>query len=575
MRYYNYRFVWMPLLLIVTLLGCKEKLPNNTGNYTDQIRLNQIGYYPKAIKRAVIVDAGNLDKFSLVDTKADKVVYSGNLTDTQNWELAGEKVQIAEFSDVTAEGEYVLYVEDLGYSYPFKIKENVLQDVFLGSIKGMYYQRVGMPLEKKYAGKWHRPMAHPDDSVPYHPSSGKSKGYISSTKGWYDAGDYNKYVVNGSFPLGQFYMLQEQYPGIIADKALNIPESGNGKSDLLDELKYEMDWLLTMQDDDGGLFHKLTTKSFEGMVMPNKATSQRYIVGKGTAATLDFAACAAQAYRIFKEVDPSYADQCLVAAKKAYSWAVENPEIEFLNPEDISTGQYGDKDFEDEWFWANAELYISTNEPLYLDTLNEGSLDFKFAKGDNWRKFMRFTGMFSLLKNKDVIPEALFETLKNGIIASADELTAKAGELDYFQPIDDFQWGSNSDVLNVAIIMAQAYRLNPKSEYLSGVQQCVDYIFGNNATGYSFVTGFGDKYPMHIHHRQSAADGVEEPVPGLLSGGPNFGKQDVINGVVYPENAAPMKSWADQEPSYASNEICLNWNAPLTYILGFLEQESK
>lgn len=575
MRYHIFQFAWIPFLLVIILFGCKENLPKNTGDYSGQIRLNQVGYYPFSVKKAVVVNGKDLKEFSLVNNETKQIVFSNNLSNAKEWKLAGEEIQIADFSSVNTPGDYSIYIEGLGYSYPFEIKENVLQDVFLGSIKGMYYQRVGMPLEKKYAGKWHRPMAHPDDSVPYHPSSGKSKGYISSTKGWYDAGDYNKYVVNGSFPLGQFYMLQEQYPGIIADKALNIPESGNGKSDLLDELKYEMDWLLTMQDDDGGLFHKLTTKSFEGMVMPNEATSQRFIVGKGTAATLDFAACAAQAYRMFKEVDPRYADQCLIAAKKAYVWAVENPEIEFLNPEDIATGQYGDKDFEDEWFWANAELYISTNAPLYLDKLNEGSLDFKFAQGDNWRKFMRFTGMFSLLKNKDVIPEALFETLKDGIIASADELTARAGELDYFQPIDDFQWGSNSDVLNAAIIMAQAYSLDPKSEYLSGVQQSVDYIFGNNATGYSFVTGFGDKCPMFIHHRQSAADGVEEPVPGLLSGGPNTGKQDANDGVVYPDSAPPMKSWADQEPSYASNEICLNWNAPLTYILGFLEQESK
>jgi len=154
-------------------------------------------------------------------------------------------------------------------------------------------------------------------------------------------------------------------------------------------------------------------------------------------------------------------------------------------------------------------------------------------------------------------------------------LVAKASKLPYFQPIDDFQWGSNSDVLNTAMIMAQAYRLEPKPIYLSSIQQAVDYIFGNNATGYSYLTGHGDKTPMFIHHRQSAADGIEEPVPGLLSGGPNSGMQDAASGVVYPSNATPMKSWADQEPSYASNEICLNWNAPLTYILGFLEQEAQ
>ncbi len=102
----------------------------------------------------------------------------------------------------------------------------------------------------------------------------------------------------------------------------------------------------------------------------------------------------------------------------------------------------------------------------------------------------------------------------------------------------------------------------------------MDYVLGNNANGFSYVTGYGHRTPMFIHHRQSSADGIPEPVPGLLVGGPNSRLQDASSGVIYPANVPPMKAWVDQEPSYASNEICLNWNAPLTYILGFLEQES-
>jgi endoglucanase len=98
----------------------------------------------------------------------------------------------------------------------------------------------------------------------------------------------------------------------------------------------------------------------------------------------------------------------------------------------------------------------------------------------------------------------------------------------------------------------------------------VDYIFGHNPLGISFLTGFGDKTPMFIHHRQSAADGIAEPVPGLLSGGPNPKQQDT-QYTTYPSMVRPMQSWVDQEPSYASNEICLNWNAPLVYVLGWLE----
>ncbi|MGB5667435.1 MAG: glycoside hydrolase family 9 protein [Maribacter sp.] len=570
-----FQLQFFSLILLISLSSCTTTILTPPTEYSDQIRINQIGYYPIAVKKAVIVNATENDKFQVIDQKNMEVVLTGNLSDTLNWELAGEKVRIADFSELQDEGNYYILIAGLGYSFPFEIRKNVLHDVLIGSVKGLYYQRMGTPLLEKHAGKWHRAMAHPDDSVLFHPSSGRNQGFLNSPGGWYDAGDYNKYVVNGSFPLGQLFLLEEQYPNSFDDKELNIPESGNGKSDYLDELKYEMDWLLTMQDDDGGMFHKLSTNNFEGMVMPIKATSQRYIIGKGTAASLDFAACAAQASRIFKTIDPDYANKCLLAAKKAYAWALLNPAVEFVNPEDISTGQYGDKNFDDEWFWANAELFVSTNETAYLDHLNWDAFSFELKPGDGWTKFMRFLGMITLLENHEAIPLELYEQLKKGMLHLADSLVEKAKNLDYFQPVDDFQWGSNSDVLNAAVIMAQAYRIEPKIKYLNGVQQAMDYILGNNAVGYSFVTGFGDKSPMFIHHRQSAADGIKEPVPGLLSGGPNSRLQDVVGGTVYPENPSPMQSWVDQEPSYASNEICLNWNAPLTYVLGFLEKESK
>lgn len=568
-------FVFLSSALLLLAVSCMDSIAPFAHEFTPNIRLNQIGYYPAALKRATVLNGVGKDEFKIVDKDKMEVIFTGKLSQTKDWKLAGETVRIADFSDIKDEGTYMIFVEGVGYSYPFEIGENVLDEAFLGSIKGLYYQRVSIPLKEEHASKWHRPMAHSDDSLLFHPSSGKTKGFLHSPGGWYDAGDYNKYVVNGSFPLGQLFLLEEQYPNTINDQELNIPESGNGISDYLDELKYEMDWLLTMQDVDGGLFHKLTAKKFEPMVMPQEATSQRYIVGKGTAATLDFSACAAQAYRIFKEMDAEYAETCLEAAKRAYTWALKNPEIEFVNPEDVSTGQYGDTNFDDEWFWADAELFISTQDSSYLDHLKTDSIDFEFRPGESWTAYMRFLGMFSLLENRETVPQDLYQRLKNGITESADRLVEKAKKLDYFQPIDDFHWGSNSDVLNAAMIMAQAYRLKNRKDYLIGVQQAMDYILGNNAIGISYLTGFGDKTPMFIHHRQSAADGVAEPVPGLLSGGPNSRLQDVVGGAVYPENPLPMKSWVDQEPSYASNEICLNWNAPMTYVLGFLEQESK
>ncbi|MGB5358021.1 MAG: glycoside hydrolase family 9 protein [Eudoraea sp.] len=560
---------------IIFLFSCKGEQPQLGNDYSADIRLNQIGYYPNAIKKAVIVDHQGSSDFSLVDAITKEVVFEGSLSDAKEWDLAGERIRVADFTSFSQAGSYHLYIKNFGLSYPFQIANHVLKPVFLGSVKALYYQRVSSALDEAHAGIWKRALGHPDDSVLYHPSSGRSSGFTSSPGGWYDAGDYNKYIVNASFPLGQLMLLQEQYPNTIADATLNIPESGNGLSDYLDELRYEINWTLSMQDEDGGLFHKLTAKNFEGMVMPDAATSQRYIVGKGTVASLDFVASSAMAYRTFLNVDPPFAEKCLEAAKRAYVWAQENPNMAYENPEDISTGEYGDKNFDDEWFWATAELFLSTSDTSYFNILEKYPVDFYFKTGESWMGYMKFLGMFSLLEHKEKLPNDYYAKLKKGILEQADFLVDKSTNLDYFQAIDDFQWGSNSDVLNAAMIVAYAYRLNRNPEYLTTVQQAMDYILGTNAVGYSFVTGFGQKSPMFIHHRQSAADGIVDPVPGLLSGGPNSRQQDTSEGVLYPENAAPMKSWVDVEGSFASNEICLNWNAPLTYILGFLENESN
>lgn len=558
-------------LAFLSLLGCEQSLPP-FDVHNPNIRINQVGYYPNGPKKAVIVGEETFSDFVIVESATSKVVHEGALSAKKNWDIAGEIVQVADFSGFSKVGEYMLYIDDLGYSYAFEIKANVLREALIGSVRGLYYQRASTELPVEYAGEWHRAAGHLDTLVKFHPSLNKV-GSLTSSKGWYDAGDYGKYVVNGAFPLGQLLLLHEQYGEQFNDGDLNIPESGNGRSDYLDELKYEMDWLLTMQDVDGGVFFKLTTERFGGMVLPQQATSERFVIGKGTSSSLDFAAVAAKFSRVSSSTDEAYAKRCLDAAERAWDWAVEHPSIAFKNPEGVATGEYGDTNFSQEFYWAAAELYVSTGKSMYLNYVFQSDIDFTFSPGDSWANFMHFLGAFVVIEHVD--QQELVNSLKSKILSSADALVAKSTANDYYQAIDDFHWGSNSDVMNAAMIVSQAYRIDPKAAYLQMVHESVDYIFGKNATGYSFLTGFGDQTPQFIHHRQSAGDDVKEPVPGLLAGGPNSRLQDKNSGVNYPDSVSAMKSWVDQEPSFASNEICLNWNAPLTYVLGFIEQEAQ
>lgn len=559
------------LLGLIIVMSCKSPPPAYQDDYATLIRVNQMGYYPKGVKKFVLADSVGASKFQLVDQESMEVVFEGSLSGQQFWDLSNENVQGGDFTTFEKTGKYAIYIEPYGYSYAFDIKENLYDDALKASARSYYYQRVSTDLTKEYAGEYVRENGHTDVSIPFHASTGK-EGVLDAPGGWYDAGDYGKYVVNGSYALGELLVLYEAYPEKLGDGSLNIPESGNGIPDYLDELKYEMDWLLKMQDNDGGVFFKLTAEGFEGMVLPNETSKQRYIFRKSTTATLDFSAVAAKFGRAMQPFDTEYANLCIGASKEAWSWALKNPDIPFTNPSGVITGQYGDDDFSQEFYWAAAELWISTGDEAYLKFLRENPVGFEFYPGDSWANQMHYIGAYALMDQE--MDSELADQVRAQIITEADRLVSLASKNDYFQPIEDFQWGSNSDVLNTCMIISHAYRHTRDKKYLDAIQEITDYIFGKNATGYCFLTGYGDLYPVNVHHRLSEGDAIPGPIPGFLSGGPNYHKQDA-NDVAYPEVTYPMTSWVDQLPSYASNEICLNWNAPLTYVLGFLEEESN
>jgi endoglucanase len=164
--------------------------------------------------------------------------------------------------------------------------------------------------------------------------------------------------------------------------------------------------------------------------------------------------------------------------------------------------------------------------------------------------------------------------LENQIVQDATALLKKMNEIPYRIPIDEFQWGSNSDVADAAMEFAIAWKISKDDKFKQAVLETTDYLFGKNATGYSFVTGLGTKSTMHPHHRISASDGIEQPIPGLLAGGPNMGMQDKGN-IKAQYDKYPAKCYLDITESFASNEVAINWNAPLVFVLGFLEMEMK
>lgn len=562
------------ILLSLAVLSCNHTQRNfEPENETEEIRINQLGYLPHRVKKFVVVNT-EASEFEVVDRNG-KTVHSGNLIDQGEWTSSGEQVRIGDFTSFDEEGSnYRILVEGTGLSYPFDISYDVFTEAGKASIKSYYFQRNSMPIEERYGGKFARPAGHPDDTVYYHPSSGRSSGFKSSKYGWYDAGDYGKYVVNAGVSAGTMLALYERFPDVFADGSLNIPESGNGQNDLLDEIRYELDWLITMQDNDGGVFTKVTTKNFVGFVMPHETHEDRYFIGKSTAASLNYAALLAMASRIYQEIDSEFAEDILNMAEKAWNWAVTHPEKYYRNPEDIFTGGYGDRNVTQEWFWAAAELYITTGEEQYLEPISNKLDKIQFNVGGSWANFQDKIGYFSLLGKNSPLDDTGKSTIKTSLINLTDSLGTVLESAPYHIPIDRFVWGSNSDILNTAVLFANAFLETGNPKYLNWSIETTDYVLGKNATGYSFLTGFGDKKVMHIHHRPSGADGIDEPVPGFVAGGPNAGmndRNDLGEGISYPDQTHPAKVYIDAQGSYASNEVCLNWNAPMVYMFGFLE----
>ncbi|HUB59759.1 MAG TPA: glycoside hydrolase family 97 catalytic domain-containing protein [Puia sp.] len=560
------------------------------------IDLNQVGFYPLAPKMAVVTvgaaeaSAGGAgapatDRFFVVGVSGGDTVFTGRLGPLTASTNSSLSTRLADFTGLQKAGVYCVLVPGMERSYPFRIGDGVLYPVVRAALKGYYYQRSGMALTPEYAGQWSRPAGHPDTQVLVHPSAAtalRPAGTVISTPGgWYDAGDYNKYVVNSGITMGTLLDAYEDFPGFFDTLHTNIPPMP-GVPDLLNEVLYNLRWMLTMQDpNDGGVYHKCTNAAFDGMVMPGVTKAPRYVVAKGTAATLDFAAVMAQAARVlrhFRTSLPGLSDSCLHAAVEAWKWAAANPDKIYdqdamnkvFSPR-ITTGAYGDRHLGDEWFWAACELWITTLDARYYPELEKHTGDMPAVPA--WSNVARM-GDLTLLRNRGSMSgkyQMWLDSLQQGVLNLANKLVER-GRGTAFHTVmgaskTDFVWGSNSVAANQGMLLVSAWLLSKDRRYLDAALGNLDYLLGRNATGYCFVTGIGTHSTMHPHHRPSVADGIIPPVPGLMAGGPNPGRQD-HQRYAYAE---PETSYTDQDAAYASNEIAINWNAPLVYLAGAIE----
>ena len=571
------------------------------------IDLNQTGFSPDSPRLALLRGAPDKPVEWILRDAAGNAVLHGETKPIGEDRYAGQKLQRIDFSGKAPAGQGYRLEAAGAISPPFAIQTGLLAPVARDALHYFYHQRSGMPIEVRFAGeRWARPAGHPSERVTCF--AGKDEHgnqwpgcdhILDATGGWYDAGDHGKYVVNGGIALWTLQNLAEMLPAAFPDGALAIPEAGNRRSDLLDETRHEMEWMLSMQAPDGARMqlpvnqpdpskplqfsevdvggmahHKLADARWTALPMrPDQDREQRFLYPPSTAATLNLAATAAQCARIWRGIDPAFSARCLTAAERAWNAALRNPAI-YATWSFNGSGGYGDADVRDEFYWAAAEVSATTGKPLYGQAVTHSELFARVDSEPGWATTAPL-GTLTLATLPNRLPEADERRLREAVIAAADRWQAESAKVGYRIPnaSDRYPWGSNAGLLNRAMVLATAYRLTGKAEYRDAVQDVADYLLGRNPMGTSYVSGHGAHAANAMHHRfwANSIDPAFPPPPaGVLSGGPNNSAMADEVAKKMQGKCAPQTCWADDIHAYALNETAVNWNAPLVWVTSWL-----
>jgi endoglucanase len=540
--------------------------------------LDQVGYRPQAAKYVFVTSAA--DSFRIIDPASGTVRFLGPLAIWNASDPAtGKTVRRGDFTSFLQQGDYRVITSAGDSSEVFSISDTVYRQAYRKALKGFYFQRCGTSLPLQYACPYQHSLCHTQDGF-FH-SSTDSTGSRSAGGGWHDAGDYGKYVVNAGVSVGTLLMGYEYFPARFGQDDLTIPESGNGIPDILDEVRYEIEWLLKMQRQDGGVYFKLTRMQFEGFVMPQGDTETRYLYQVASTATADFAAMMARAARVYQPFDVTFAQRCRSAAMLAWSFLAAHPAIVptggFRNPSGTATGEYGDTDDSDERLWAAAELFVTTGAAEYQTYYQSNyALRSIFGFSMSWQDVRSLAHLTYMKSQQTGTNESIRQQLRNALNTYCAGQVIKRNSSGYqvaLQP-GEYYWGSNSVALNAAILLLFGYAEFATQSFLDAGADQLHYVLGANAHSLSFVTGVGKRSTRQPHHRPSASDGVAEPVPGLLAGGPDQNRDDPVLLSLFTSSTPPALCYVDSMPSYASNEIAINWNAPLVFVLGVLHSSS-
>ncbi|MDT0548428.1 MULTISPECIES: glycoside hydrolase family 9 protein [Streptomyces] len=582
--------------------GAKTGPKLDTGS---PVRVNQVGYLTHGPKQGTVVTSATKPlKWTL--RAADGTARARGTTTPAGVDPSSrQNVQTFDFSKVTAKGKGYTINIDGKQSEPFSIDDNIYSPLVRDSLEYFYQNRSGIKIDTDIVGgKYARPAGHDkaaphggDTNVPCQTGVCDYRRNVSG--GWYDAGDQGKYVVNGGISVAQLMSEFERTKTTkgadakpLGDGKLRVPEHGNGIPDILDEARWEMDFLMRMQVPKGkplaGMaFHKVHDKEWTGFpTRPDQDKQQRELHAPSTAATLNLAATAAQSARLFKPYDPQFAARSLHVAKTAWAAAKANPNMIASDQDSTGGGAYGDANVSDEFYWAAAELFITTGDNAYRTELLKSPLHgdvnalFPRTSAVSWASTAGL-GQLDLATVDNKLTAKQRADVRKTVIRAADRYAAESEKSAYgvpYAPKDGkYEWGSNSQVLNNMVVLATAHDLTGKTRYRDAVLRGMDYLLGANPLNQSYVTGYGERSSHNQHHRFWAHQidpKLPHPARGSLAGGPNSGLEDPVAQKKL-KGCAPAMCYTDNIMAFSTNEITINWNAPLAWISSYANNLGK
>ena len=538
--------------------------------YSDHLKVCQVGYLVDETKIAVLT-AKPQGKVFVRNSQNDEIVASLPVGAASLDSDTGDSVRLIDLTEVSKPGRYYLEMPGVGRSFDFSVGNEIFTRPFQLSMLFYTGQRCGtaVRLSGDFA-QYHHAQCHMSDAH-FDASTGRS-GEKSLTGGWHDAGDFGRYSINSGISMGTLLWAYELNSEKLRDVELMIPEKSSSLPQMLTEIRWNLDWMLKMQDESGGVWHKATTAKFPGSILPESDNARMLIVGSGrdpfltTQATGNLVAVAAIAARLYRPFDPDYADQCLSAARRGWKWLESTPDSHFqTNPKGIETGAYEDNDANDERLWAASELFRTTGDARYheyfLKSFRRIRPMFNPGFPHEWKNVHALALYGYAIEKRTEVDPKVQQEIRLEALHAADEIVNRVLLNGYRVPLstENYIWGSNALVANYGMMLRLAHRISPKPQYVTAAQDSLHYLLGRNTFNTSFVTQVGKRWPMNPHHRPSEADDVLEPWPGMLIGGPNAQNAN--------EKRPPARQWDDVKQSYTTNEVAINWNAPLVFLL--------